>query len=155
MEFGQLYRSSAVLGAGAELPPAQRPDQWRGQPGTRAPHVLMTKKGEQEGEKERISSLDLFQRSWVLLSEDAQWCAAAAQARTKLGIDVTSTRMGDDVASEDPAEFRTAFGITEKGASLVRPDGYIAWRCVDQAPASPADVLCDVLKKVAFAKNYA
>jgi putative polyketide hydroxylase len=46
MELGQLYRSSAILGAGAELPPAQRPDQWAGQPGTRAAHVWVTKKGE-------------------------------------------------------------------------------------------------------------
>lgn len=37
MELGQLYRSSAVIGAGAELPPALRPEQWAGQPGTRAP----------------------------------------------------------------------------------------------------------------------
>jgi putative polyketide hydroxylase len=42
VEFGQLYRSSAVLGAGAELLPAQRPDQWAGQPGTRALHMWMT-----------------------------------------------------------------------------------------------------------------
>ncbi len=38
MEFGQLYRSTAVLGADADLPPALRPDEWAGQPGTRAPH---------------------------------------------------------------------------------------------------------------------
>lgn len=39
MELGQLYRSTAVLGADADLPRAQRPDQWTGQPGTRAPHL--------------------------------------------------------------------------------------------------------------------
>jgi putative polyketide hydroxylase len=39
MELGQLYRSSAVIGAGEDLPPALPPDQWVGQPGTRAPHV--------------------------------------------------------------------------------------------------------------------
>src|SRR3984957_2129165 len=41
MELGQLYRSSAVLGASDALPPAQRPDQWAGQPGTRAPHLTL------------------------------------------------------------------------------------------------------------------
>src|ERR1700722_5091087 len=41
MELGQLYRSSAVLGASEALPPAQRPDEWAGQPGTRAPHLAL------------------------------------------------------------------------------------------------------------------
>lgn len=41
MEFGQLYRSEGVIvnEASEELPPALRPDQWAGQPGTRAPHL--------------------------------------------------------------------------------------------------------------------
>ncbi|WP_394834833.1 FAD-dependent monooxygenase [Pendulispora rubella] len=30
MELGQLYRSHAVIGAGAELAPARRPEQWAG-----------------------------------------------------------------------------------------------------------------------------
>ncbi|MEI9936563.1 MAG: hypothetical protein WDO69_04995 [Pseudomonadota bacterium] len=30
MEFGQIYRSAAVLGAGDELPWAARPDEWAG-----------------------------------------------------------------------------------------------------------------------------
>lgn len=42
MELGQLYRSSVIIGGereGEVLPPALRPDQWAGQPGTRAPHL--------------------------------------------------------------------------------------------------------------------
>ena len=147
MELGQLYRSSAVLGAGKELPPAQRPDQWDGQPGTRAAHVWMTKKGGEE----KITSLDLFQKSWVLLSEDAQWCTVASQAGNKVRIPVTSTRVGDDVIPTNSEDFRKLFGIGEKGAMLVRPDGYIAWRCLE-LPASPVDVLCDALKKASSAK---
>ncbi len=45
IELGQLYRSSAVLDASEDLPPALRPDQWAGQPGTRAPHVWVSKAG--------------------------------------------------------------------------------------------------------------
>jgi putative polyketide hydroxylase len=60
MELGQLYRSAAVLGAGDELPPALRPEQWAGQPGTRAPHLWVSKDAEQ------FSTLDLLQREWVL-----------------------------------------------------------------------------------------
>ena len=62
IELGQLYRSSAVLGAGPDLPRAKRPDEWAGQPGTRAPHVWI------DVGSERRSSLDLFQRGWVVLS---------------------------------------------------------------------------------------
>ena len=64
IELGQLYRSAAVLGASAGLPPAQRPDQWAGQPGTRAPHLWVMADGQ------KLSTLDLFQRGWVLLSQD-------------------------------------------------------------------------------------
>lgn len=147
IEFGQLYRSSAVLGAGADLPIAQRPDQWAGQPGTRAAHVWMTKKGE----KERISSLDLFQHSWVVLSENTQWCDAATHAGAKLHLPVTSVRVGEDATPANPEEFRKLYGIGESGAALVRPDGYIAWRSVE-LPASPLDALCEALAKVSFAK---
>jgi hypothetical protein len=83
MDLGQLYRSTAVLGAGDDLQPALRPDQWAGQPGTRAPHLWVTRNGE------RISTLDLFQREWVLLAEDERWCDAAAQASGRLGVKVS------------------------------------------------------------------
>jgi putative polyketide hydroxylase len=66
MEFGQLYRSAAVLGARDALPPALRPEQWAGQPGTRAPHVWIS-----DGD-ERVSTLDLIQRGWALLADDVR-----------------------------------------------------------------------------------
>ena len=71
MELGQLYRSSAVLGASDALPPAQRPDQWAGQPGTRAPHLAL-----RGADGQAASTLDLFQRGWVLLTQDDGWAAA-------------------------------------------------------------------------------
>jgi putative polyketide hydroxylase len=125
MELGQLYRSTAVLGAGSELPPAARPDEWAGQPGTRAPHLWVERGGE------RVSTLDLFERSWVLLAEDPRWIAAATKTSETLGIAVKSLRPGADIRPPDPASFRKAFGIEAGGAALIRPDGVIAWRSVD------------------------
>ena len=55
MEFGELYKSAAILGVAEDLPPALRPDQWEGQPGTRAPHLWVSKGGEQP------STLDYLQ----------------------------------------------------------------------------------------------
>ncbi|CAN5728466.1 FAD-dependent oxidoreductase [soil metagenome] len=98
LELGHLYRSSAILGAGAELPPAATPDEWRGQPGTRAPHLWIAP---------TLSLLDLLQRGWVVLSDDTHWGAQTIR------IDATT---------------RTAFGLSPGGAALIRPDGYIAWR---------------------------
>ncbi|WP_112262563.1 FAD-dependent oxidoreductase [Lentzea terrae] len=115
MHYGVLYRSHAVLGAGSELPPAQLPEQWHGQPGTRAPHVWI-----EPGK----STLDLFQRSWVLVADHPQWEEAAQQA----GVQYERVDQLD------------VFGLSEKGASLVRPDGYVAWRSVD-LPDDPAGTL--------------
>ncbi|MCW2859460.1 MAG: FAD-binding monooxygenase, PheA/TfdB family protein [Actinoallomurus sp.] len=147
MEFGQLYRSPAVLTAGDELPPAARPEQWAGQPGTRAPHLWLTQDGE------RLSTLDLLQRGWVLLTGSDRWSAAAEQATERTGITVDRRRIGGRLQPDEPDGFRRAFGLSEDGAALVRPDGYIAWRCPD-LPAHPADALTEAMGQVSFATRH-
>ncbi|MFF5213267.1 FAD-dependent monooxygenase [Streptosporangium sp. NPDC000396] len=147
MEFGQLYRSAAVLTAGDELPPAARPEQWAGQPGTRAPHLWLSRDGE------RLSTLDLFQRGWVLLAENDHWAAAAEQAAEWTGVTVDCQRIGGRLQPHEPEEFLRAFGLSQDGATLVRPDGYIAWRSRD-LPAQPAETLTVALGQVAFATHH-
>lgn len=142
MELGQLYRSAAVLGAGEDLPRAQRPDQWAGQPGTRASHLRV-----RVGEAER-SVLDLFQRGWVLLSEDPRWAAAAGHAAGELGIDLTFVHVGTKAEPLESQGFRTAYGVGADGAALIRPDGYIAWRTVG-TPADAAGALTSAFDSVA------
>jgi hypothetical protein len=136
MELGQLYRSSAVLGASDALPPAQRPDQWTGQPGTRAPHLAL-----RGPDGQTSSTLDLFQHGWVLLTQDDGWTDATKR------IDVAFVRLD---ASEvlGPKPFHQAYGIGPGGASLVRPDGYIAARWTEM-PADPAAELTEALRRVA------
>jgi putative polyketide hydroxylase len=136
MELGQLYRSTAVVGATEELPRALRPDQWAGQPGTRAPHLqLSTPSG---------STLDLFQQTWVLMSEDGRWTQAATDVAAALGVELRFVHIGGDVKTEEPQAFPTAFGLEPDGASLVRPDGYIAWRSV-RSPDDRTQALADAL----------
>jgi hypothetical protein len=147
MEFGQLYRSGAILGAGYDLPPALRPEQWIGQPGTRAPHLWVTANGK------RVSTLDLLQRGWVLLAEDERWCTAATQAGEAMGIQLESLRVGAAVLPSDPEAFRKAFGLTPSGATLIRPDGYIAWRSRGM-PANPGRALTEALGQVSFAQSH-
>lgn len=234
IEFGQLYRSASVLGAGPELPPALRPDQWAGQPGTRAQHLWVSTGDEQ------LSTLDVLQRDWILLTETEVWRRAAANVAKRLGIRLKCLLVGDRAAGslaqtlappnqganrltlDTPIEqivaepagraaldsvltsvtghdryasfksmtlsqlqpvsqglittealarlesllaavqcrpspmaieafrkgFRAAFGLGPDGASLVRPDGYIAWRSSD-VPANAEQVLFEVLARTA------
>jgi putative polyketide hydroxylase len=136
MELGQLYRSSAVLGASEALPPAQRPDEWAGQPGTRAPHLAL-----RGADGQPASTLDLFQRGWVLLSPDDRWALAAERT----AVDFVCINASD---VPGPMRFDEAYGIRPDGASLVRPDGYIATRWTTM-PADPAAELADALRQVA------
>ena len=144
IEFGQLYRSTAVLGAGDDLPVALRPDQWAGQSGTRAPHAWVW-----VGDEKR-STLDLFQRTWVLLAEDERWRPAVSEVAEELGIELTFVRLGVDARPSDEEAFRTTLGLEMGGALLVRPDGYIAWRSIDW-PADPVQALTNALEQVASA----
>lgn len=116
LEFGQLVRSPAVAGAGPALPAAATPRQWAGQPGTRAPHVWVDKAGQ------RMSSLDLFGREYVLLTANASWRAAAGRLRLR-SIDV-----GSEVIFPPSQSFADIYGVPASGATLVRPDGVIGWR---------------------------
>ncbi|ULP41610.1 FAD-dependent monooxygenase [Mycobacterium lentiflavum] len=144
MELGQLYRSAAIDGAPADLPPAQRPDQWAGQPGTRAPHLwLHTDNGH------TISTLDLFGATWTVLAEDHRWAPAVAEAVQEVGVP-TTFELIDPAKVVGPQAFLDAYGLSRTGATLVRPDGYIAARW-PTAPYDTAGALTETLAHVAAA----
>ncbi len=144
VELGQLLRSAAVIGTDDQMPPAMRPDQWKGQPGTRAPHMWVNET------TERTSILDFFQKEWVLVAEDSKWIQAAEQASNTLDIHIKTVIVGTDVQVSDIGEFRMAYGLGPNGASLLRPDAYIAWRTHDM-PANPGSALTEALGSVASA----
>lgn len=132
LELGELVRSRAVLGADADLPAAARPDVWRGQTGTRAPHLWLG------GPGTGVSTLDAFGRTWTLLSDDARWTELAR------GVDAKSST----ISGEDAPAFRDAYGIEPGGAVLVRPDGVIAWRTVS-LPSNGQQTIEDAYRRVA------
>jgi putative polyketide hydroxylase len=149
IELGQLYRSHTILGVDAQLPPAQRPEQWAGQPGTRAQHLMVTHDGQQR------STLDLLQRGWHLIAQDPRWHKLAAQASAATGVPLVPLTLEPPRDPPlDPATFdeelRAALGIGADGASLIRPDGYIAWRTHDM-PADPLHALTSALSRAACA----
>jgi putative polyketide hydroxylase len=129
--FGYQYRSSAVLGApddGAPLPP----DQLTGQPGTRAPHLVLTVA---DGGRQ-CSTIDLYGRRFVLLAgtDGAAWVKAADASSESLGVPLDAYRFGVELrAPQTAADLAGAHGIAPAGALLVRPDGFVAWRSTGTA----------------------
>jgi putative polyketide hydroxylase len=149
--LGYRYPRGAVLGGA----PGQEvvPDTMRltGEPGSRAPHMWL-RRGNQ-----RLSTLDLYERSMVLLSDArsaAGWHSAARRIAQDEGVPLDSYRIGADVMydtldGEDGAvpDWARTHGTTADGAILVRPDGFVAWRSADAAP-DPEATLRKVLSTV-------
>jgi putative polyketide hydroxylase len=142
VELGELYRSSIIEQGGSDLPPARRPEEWQGQPGTRAPHRVVTRDGAP------ISTLDLYGAGWVLVSSSEAWCEAATHIQDRTGIPVSPIKLRATLGQDDGVLVEKDLGIGDQGASLVRPDGVIAWRSI-QAGGS-ADALGRVMKAVAL-----
>ncbi|KAJ5948877.1 hypothetical protein N7454_002184 [Penicillium verhagenii] len=123
VEFGQIYRSEAIIGADKSLPEALTPDLWKGQPGTRIPHVWI-----QHGQ-DTISTIQLIKNGWMILSEDAAWACIVEEVQVNLRMGARFIQIQQSKQTE--VKFRDAFGVSTSGCCLVRPDGYIAWRLVE------------------------
>jgi len=96
---------------------------------------------------EKFSFLDLLQKNWILLTQDKRWKLIVDKAIESLGIDLECLTIGIDFVTSDDIQFLKAFGLKEGGASLIRPDGYVAWRTVD-LPNDPTSSLIDALYQV-------
>jgi putative polyketide hydroxylase len=141
--MGYSYPRGAVLDADPEraVVPAQM--ELTGEPGTRAPHMWVC------GPEGRKSTLDLYERSFVLLSgSGTEWRAAARKTREQLCVRLDAFAIGDgpdaDLAPEDEADWAVSHGTTADGAVLVRPDGFVAWRSANAVP-NPAATLHKVM----------
>jgi len=100
----------------------------RGRPGTRAPHMVLERKGK------RLCTCDLFGEHFVLLTgaDGAAWRDAALQLADQLGIRLVARRIGagGDLVDVD-GRWPSAYGVSSTGAVLVRPDGLVSWRAVE------------------------
>jgi putative polyketide hydroxylase len=141
VEIGHRYNSPAVIVAPAEEHPAyEHPHESKGRPGTRAPHVFLTR------ERSRVSTLDLFGARFVMLTgaDGGGWAAAGRDAAAALGITLDTHVIGRGDLLDPDSAFADAYGVTAAGAVLVRPDGVVAWRATDAAQG-PELVMTDVL----------
>lgn len=106
--------------------------------GTRAPHLWIERAGQ------RLSTLDLLGQRFVLLAgpAGAPWLSAARTVAARLGLDLDLYRAETDFNAVDGA-FCAAYGITPRGAVLVRPDGFVGLRST-QDNERPAETLMRV-----------
>jgi 2-polyprenyl-6-methoxyphenol hydroxylase-like FAD-dependent oxidoreductase len=134
MEIGYRYASRAIFAEdGTEAALHEHPRDSRARPGSRAPHVFLSR-----GDT-CVSTLDLFGRSFVLLAgPDATDLPASAEAiASDLGLDLDAHRVARDGSLSDPDDvFLDAYGLEPAGAVIVRPDGFVGWRTVQGVDAS-------------------
>jgi hypothetical protein len=124
IELGYRYASG---------PLHENPRESKGRSGTRAPHVWLERNGE------KISTLDLFGRSFVLLA-----CPEGKSWRDSASACVEVLVMGEDEIADPENAFPPAYGITPSGAVLVRPDGFVGWRS-EVSVAGPAQAVANAL----------
>ncbi|MFF3560075.1 FAD-dependent oxidoreductase [Streptomyces sp. NPDC002574] len=151
--LGYRYPEGAFLGGDpgrSVVPEDFRPVA---EPGGRAPHLWAT-----APDGERRSTLDLYERSMVLLcgdgAEGRAWHEAARTAGARLGVPLAAYRLGDsaeaDLTPEGDTDWAALHGVSPRGAVMVRPDGFVAWRAedaVDDPEATVAGVLTTVLRR--------
>ena len=118
IELGYLYQSPAIVAEEAITRGHEDPRESYGRPGSRAPHMWIQHGGR------KISTLDLYGRSFVLLTppEGEAWIPAARAA----GLEFAGLELDAHIIEHEG--FAAAYGLTEDGATLVRPDGFVAWR---------------------------
>ncbi|MFG2885987.1 FAD-dependent oxidoreductase [Streptomyces sp. NPDC048297] len=149
--LGYHYAHGAALGTDPDQPIVPDALSLTGRPGTRAPHLWLRRDGS------RLSTLDLYERSLVLLADspdDAGWHAAARRIADTSAVRLDAYRIGPSADADltyDPdspsTDWAEAHGTTADGAVLIRPDGFVAWRATAAVP-DPEGVLRDALSTV-------
>lgn len=128
INMGYRYSAGAIVQEEDDenLPLIQNPEQWTGQPGTRAPHIALECQGKP------ISTLDLFGSRFALVvgPDGENWLAAARRTKDVLHLPLDIYQIGGDTGDliAIGSAFSDAYGITATGAVIVRPDGFIGWR---------------------------
>lgn len=118
--LGVRHTSNAVIPEDNDGSPTMNPFEIAGEPGFRAPHVILP-----SGE----STLDVWGAGWALLGgPDGNW--------DKIDAGIQYRSLGEQY---------DRFGVGREGASLLRPDGVVAWRTRSNADE---DTLKNVLREV-------
>ncbi|KJY25678.1 monooxygenase, partial [Streptomyces katrae] len=144
--MGYCYPRGAVVGGDPDRPIIPETMRLKGDVGTRAPHMWLTRAGQ------RVSLLDLYETSFVLLSSPGTpWKEAAGQVARELGAHLDAYTIGSapdaDLVQPDGADWAELHELAADGAVLVRPDGFVAWRA-EHTPADPRGELLDAMTRL-------
>ncbi len=130
IDLGYRYRSQAVVAtSGDDGLLYENPHEPSASPGTRAPHVWLERAGE------RISTLDLVGPQLALVTgpDGKAWCDGAREAAAELGVPLAAHRVGADDLGDVEGRFGGVYGLGDSGATILRPDGFVAWRAEREA----------------------
>jgi putative polyketide hydroxylase len=122
--FGYQYRSTAIPGAVDEETTALTSRELRAQPGTRAPHATVT------AARRARSILDLFGSDFTLVvgRDGASWRRAAGAVAARLQLPLTLLQL-DSELEDASGQLQERYRLGTEAAVLIRPDGFVAWRC--------------------------
>jgi putative polyketide hydroxylase len=137
MMLGAAYNDGAFVVDGTTEPRVSDPITDyvpSARPGRRAPHCWLSSDGA------RLSTIDLFDGRFILLSPSSRWCEPAVAAGHVSGIPIEALVIRDTA-------WASMYDVGDNGAVLVRPDGYVAWRSHD-APDGARNGLADALEIV-------
>ncbi|MFE3993409.1 FAD-dependent oxidoreductase [Streptomyces goshikiensis] len=144
--MGYCYPRGAVVGGDPHRPVIPEKLRLSGDVGTRAPHMWLTRAGA------KISTLDLYERSFVLISGvGTPWREAAEEVASKLDVRLEAHTIGSapgaDLIQPSGTDWAEVHEMSPEGAVLVRPDGFVAWRS-EGAVADPAAALRGVMSQL-------
>lgn len=134
--LGFRYEEGAVIPDGSTPEPMiTQSYQPTDRPGGRYPHLWLDR-------SMRTSTLDWFDRSFTLVVAPMgmEWLEAGAKAAQSAGVPL-------DVRSLPVTGEASGIHTGLRGATLVRPDGHVAWR-MPWLPADPATTLAEVLTRL-------
>ena len=150
IELGYIYRSDSILADDSDddVKEHDDPRQTHARPGSRAPHLWVELDGD------RVSTLDLFGRGFVLLAAQngGDWCDAARKAASQHdGLELEAYCVGGPNLRLQSGSITDAYGVSDSGAVLVRPDGFVTWRATSMT-SDPSAAVAAALR-VALARN--
>lgn len=137
--LGAAYETGAFVPDGTRAPDVTDPVADyvpTARPGHRAPHYRLP-------DGSGRSAVDLFDGRFVTLSGSERWCAAALDAAAAWGVPMSAHLISD------PA-WAALYQLQPRGAVLVRPDGYVAWRSpatCDDTPGALDTAFAAVLRR--------
>lgn len=150
VELNQYYSSSAVVSDGTEVPAASADPELfyssTAMPGARLPHAWVQRDGRD------LSTLDLVGKGrFTLLTGlgGEGWISAADAVASAHGFEIPAIAIGSGCSIEDLYfEWAERREISEDGCILVRPDGYIAWRCHTRIDGDAGEKLAKIVEGI-------